>query len=232
MLSKVIVLVILVLIGLLVVYLFHDSPFVKQMTDQGGKLEEKFKKHTKKKSVKIADRPVIFIKEPGTTSYQQIEMNHKVVSIGSGEKCDIVLDDETVEPLHVKVNKVFQGNDICYELINYSKNNPVEYLNQLDGVYEYLGYKKGIVLDANEAFYIGETKMIIKCPPKHHFAEKTERDMSFESVKLAEKEALQSTVSTQEEKHKANSITVLPTRTYSKKKSIRVVTDAELDMKA
>lgn len=176
MLSKLMALAIVILIVILVGYLMRDSALFTSIRGAKEKVAGKVKEGPMiSPRVKITDSPVLFVKGPKDHSYQEQQMFKQKITFGSDKKNDIFLIDETVEKVHATLEKVIEDNQMYFELVNLSKKNPIEILNQEKGCYEYLGYKKGVVLEGNEVFYIGETKIIAKCPAKGHDMSKTER---------------------------------------------------------
>ena len=169
---------IVILIVMLSCYLVHDSEMLKTLT--GGAKEKIGKaKITTIKSprheFRIANGPVVRVKGPGDVSYTPFELANDVVKIGRSSRNDISLDDDTVENTHIRIEKKMKGNNVYYELINLSKRNPAEILNQETSDFEYLGYRKGIILGDSEVFYVGNTKFIFKMPMSHHRVSKTDR---------------------------------------------------------
>ena len=176
MFNSFIVIGIVVLIGILCWYLLHDMPAIKQTLKTSREVAGKINKATRGPApIKIANGPVLKVKEPGDHSYNTVELTKDVVRIGSSGRCDLVLEDDAVEKLHARIEKKMKGNKVYYELINLSKRNPAEILNQDSQEYEYLGNRKGVVLGDSEAFYVGNTKIIFKRPVRNHVPTKTDR---------------------------------------------------------
>ena len=176
MLSKLMALAIVILIVILVGYLMRDSALWSELHRAKEKVADKVKAAPMvPQRVRITDSPVLFVKGPSDLSYHEQQMYKKKITFGSDAKNEIVLVDDTAEKVHATLEKVIKENAIYYELVNLSKRNPIEFLNQAKGAYEYLGYKKGVILEGNEVFYIGETKIIAKCPAMGHDMSKTER---------------------------------------------------------
>lgn len=175
MLGKLIVVIVVLFLIALSVYLIHDSLPVGRILSARSGLRKKVQDAKDGLGVKNTNAPVICIKPRGEQEYQNYIMTKKEVKIGRSSGSDIVLEDETVEGTHAVVRKIFKDDKVYYELVNLSRRNPVEYFNQKKGDYIYLGYKKGVVLGTNEVFYLGETKVIIKCPVQKHEITKTER---------------------------------------------------------
>ena len=176
MFNSIIVIGIVVLIGVLSWYLLHDVPAVKQFFKTSKSMADKINKAAKgPAAIKIANGPVLKVKEPGERSYNTVELTKDVVRIGSSKRCDLVLEDDAVENLHAKIEKKMKGNKVYYEFINLSKRNPAEVLNQDSQEYEYLGNRKGVVLGDSEAFYVGNTKILFKTPVRNHVPSNTDR---------------------------------------------------------
>lgn len=182
MLSKFVVLGMVVLILILVAYLLHDSKLLKSV--KKNDLPDKVRKINQ---VKILNGPMIYYKCPGDREYHQIQMTNKIIKIGRSAKNDIILDDESVEEVQASIEKKIVDNKVYYEFVDLSKYNPVEYFNQAKHIYEYVGFKRGVILDANEAFYIGETKLIVKCPHKEHKTSSSMRYILDQNEKSYEK---------------------------------------------
>ena len=175
MLGKMIVVIVVLFLIALSAYLIHDSLPVRQMESLGSVFRRKVKDVRGSFDVMNTNAPVICVKPRGEMNYTKIPMTKKEMRIGRSSGCDIVLEDETVEGTHALVRKVIKENKVYYELVNLSRRNPAEYFNQKKSEYVYMGFKKGVVLDVNEIFYIGETKIIVNCPVQKHEITKTER---------------------------------------------------------
>lgn len=176
MFNTIIISLTVMLIVALCCYLVHDSAFAGLVVSSTRTVIKRAKKAGRpSKAVKIANGPVVMIKSPGDYVYSSVTLEKDSVKIGRSPKNDIVLDDATVESVHARIDKKMKGNKVYYEFINLSKRNPAENLNQKARDYEYLGYRRGKILDDSEVFYIGNTKIIFKTPVKNHMVSKTDR---------------------------------------------------------
>ncbi len=164
-----------VLIVILIVYLSHGSEAWKEMKYRKNQMLDSCNAIKGLRNVRIANGPVLCVKAPGQIEYSQIPIVNRMTKIGSSRSSDVVLPDEFVEPVHAMIKKVVHDNDSHYELINLSKYNPIQWFNQMTNDYEVIGYKRGIVLENQEAFYIGESKVLVKCPVAKHKPSRTER---------------------------------------------------------
>lgn len=163
------------LIVILVLYLSHGSEIWKEIKYKRNRLLDSCNAIKGFRNVRIANGPVMCVKSPGEIEYKQIPIMNRSTKIGSSRSSDVVLNDEFVEPVHAMIRKVVHENDSHYELINLSKYNPIQWFNQMTNDYEVVKYKRGVILDAQEAFYIGESKVLVKCPVAKHIPTNTER---------------------------------------------------------
>lgn len=163
MIGKFVVAAAVILVIAVMCYLFYDCGVFGNIKKGFGKLSER----VKGKNVELADGPVLQIRETPEAAYRKMEVNRRAFKIGSGAGNDLSLSDKTVEEFHAAIYKRLKGNQVYYELINYSKTNPVQYYNKFIKKYEYLGYRDGIDLGSREIFYVGNTKIVITEPVSH-----------------------------------------------------------------
>lgn len=173
--GKFIVLGVIILILILVVYLMHDSELGKRMSKKARSAGKKVKEVKNKPSVEMVNAPKIYYKYNGERKYHEVEMSEKMFDIGQGSKRKLTLNDRKVEERHAEIVKRVKGGRVYYEFINYAKINPSEYYSKSEDRYYYLGYREGIELDVREAFYLGDTKIIIDNPMNNHIVGPTER---------------------------------------------------------
>ena len=134
----------IILIGLLVAYLYHDS-----IKDLIGKARNKrpvikLKNPFDNSPEELQNAPELYIKLPGWKKYQIYKMEKTPIVIGSRRGVDLpIYDDKKVQPRHAKIRKVTNGNHTYYELINLAKINPTQYRNKLtkNKDYEEMCYK-------------------------------------------------------------------------------------------
>lgn len=174
MTGKMIVFSVIVLIVMLAIYLFYDSGLMKGLKKSQKTIDDTLNRVREKKEVELVNGPILHIRNEGEKRYHTVPVNNKVFKIGRGEKNNLILDSKKVEGKHAIIYKKLKDDYVYYELVNYSKINPVEYLNKQKNKYEYLGYKDGVELDAHEVFYIGDTKTIITIPAATHTPSDTE----------------------------------------------------------
>lgn len=164
-----------VLIVILVLYLSHGSDIWQDMTYKKNMLLDSCVLFNQFRNVRIVNGPVLCVKCPGEMEYRKVPVVNRTIKIGSSKSSDLVLRDEFVEPIHAVIKKVVRDNDCHYELINMSKYNPVQWFNQTTNDYETIHYRHGVILDSQEVFYVGESKVIVKCPITNHKPSNTER---------------------------------------------------------
>ncbi|GFI51213.1 hypothetical protein IMSAGC020_02423 [Lachnospiraceae bacterium] len=168
MIGKFIVFGVVSLMVVLTVWLLHDSDFVKYIIEYKGKIISVTKGKKEEKEVEISNGPVLWVRFEGQKNYYKAKVDKKEFRIGRGKKNNLSISSKTVEEKHAIIYKRQKGSSVFYELVNYAKSNPVEYYNKQKQVYEYLGYKDGVKLDAREAFYIGNNKIIVSIPVITH----------------------------------------------------------------
>lgn len=175
MLGKLIIALIVMMILLLVVYLCYGNELVQSIGEVKRSGGQKWKELKGKKPIAVVNGPRISIRRGAEKKYQTYVVENNVFTIGSAENSDLVLDSKTIEKRHAVIYKRIRHEDVFYELINYSKINPVEYYNKITDKYEFLGYKDGVELEAHEVFYIGDVKMVVVLPQIVHVPTDTER---------------------------------------------------------
>lgn len=175
MIGTIIIIIVVLFLFVIVAYLIHDSLPIGKVKDMKSDIHKKVEGMKHYEGAKLANAPVIYVKVNGNGDYTQYQMTKEKMAIGRSEQNDIVLEDETVEAKHAVVRRVMKDNKMFYEMINLSRRNPIQYLNKMLRDYDCLGYKKGITLENDEVFYLGETKIVIKCPMQGHEITKTER---------------------------------------------------------
>lgn len=198
MLGRLIVIIVVLFLVALSAYLIHDSLAQREKEGRASGLRKWIKDARNNLSVKNTNAPVICVKLHGDMNYKQYPMNKKEMRIGRSSGCDIVLEDETVEGNHAVVRKVIRDNKVYYELVNLARLNPAQYFNRKKSDYDYMGYKKGVVLGTDEVFYFGETKIIIKCPVQGHELTRTERMLIGGKQRQSEEAVLDERYSPQE----------------------------------
>lgn len=174
------------LIVILMVYLMYDSGLIKGLKRSGKSAADRMGQIRDRKEVKVANGPVLQVKNPDGHGYCKVEVTRKEFKIGRGKNNDLILNDKTVEERHAVIVKKMRGELVFYELINYAKTNPVEYYNKQKNAYEYLRYKDGVELDAREAFYIGNTKIVVTIPVAAHIPSDTEYMQRTEGTDTSE----------------------------------------------
>lgn len=191
--GNVIVLLIVVLMVAMLMYLFkiNIADFAEKLTNP---VKNKSKEMRAKNVVKISG-PLIKYREESKSKYDSTVMDTKVFKIGRGEKNDLVFDSLLVENEHAVIYKRQKENRVYYELVSLAKTNPVEYYNKQKDTYEFLRYKEGVELDARDAFFIGDMKLIITTPINTHQptrsdyidnAEKKKKEQTPPKAKLKE----------------------------------------------
>lgn len=174
MAGKLIILLVFFLIVALVIFLFHDSDFFESIKAFKEGAIRKIKEMRELKEVELTNEPILMIRESKDKEYYQVNVHKNEFSIGRGRKNSLVLKSKKIEEKHAIIYKRLKNNYVYYELINFSKNNPIEYFNKQKFKYEYLGYKDGVKLDDHEVFYLGDIKMRIVIPLLIHEPSKTE----------------------------------------------------------
>lgn len=164
-----------ILVVTVIAYLTHGSEVWKDIKSRKSRIVDSCVPLKNLQNVKIANGPVLCVKCPGETEYRQVKILNRTTRIGSSKSSEVVLCDEFVEPIHAIIKKEVRNNKARYEFINMSKYNPIQWFNQKKNDYEDVGYRRGVVLDSQEIFYIGESKVIVKCPVVIHTPSKTER---------------------------------------------------------
>lgn len=184
--GKIIVFCVIVLILILVAYLFHDSEMMSEMKQSGKAVVKKVENAKEGRDIEITNGPIIQIKNPGEKGYHSVTVTKKEFKIGRNKNCDLTLDFKAVEDKHAIIIKRLKGDRVFFEFINYAKINPSEFFNKQKNKYEYLGYKDGVELEAREAFYVGDTKILITIPQSSHIPTDTERIENFGVAKRVE----------------------------------------------
>ena len=226
MTGKLIVAGVVILIIILLVYLFHDSGFVKTAGKNLQAVGEKV--HAEKREVEITDEPLLKVKENSGKKYQ-VKDRKKVFYIGYGSKNDLILDDAKVEEVHAKLEKKLKNEHVYFCLTNLSKTNPTEILNKAKDKYEYLGYKESIELDDKNAIYVGDTKILIMLK-YNHIPGQTERIVSgkAEEAKTVRKTAKKTAKKTETPAGSRGKYSNVQPE-YERSESVRIVTRDELE---
>lgn len=172
--GKLIIVAVFFLIVVLVIFLFHDSDFFESVKAFKERAVRKIKEVKELKEVELANEPILLIRESEDQEYYYVEVHKNKFSIGRGRKNSLVLESKKIEEKHAIIYKRLKNNYVYYELINFSRNNPIEYFNKQKVKYEYLGYKDGVKLDNHEVFYLGDIKMQVVIPLLTHEPSKTE----------------------------------------------------------
>lgn len=180
MYGKIIISLIVILIMILVVYLFGTKGTMKKLKKIAGKGRKVICRQTE---LRVTGGPVLYVRPNGKKTYQKIQIREKEFSIGRLQNNKLVLDSPEVEKKHAVIRKVVKGDHVYFEFVNFARTNPTEYYNKRRDGYDILRYKEGVELDAREAFYLGDVKMIISIPSLCHHPTQTER------VKVKNKEA-------------------------------------------
>ena len=168
MIGKFIVFGVVSLMVVLAVCLFNVSDFVNYTIGCKDKIIGMIKRIKEEKEVEISNGPILKVRFEGEKNYHETRVDKKEFKIGRGRRNNLSIDSKTVEEKHAVIYKRQKGSSVYYELVNYAKNNPVEYFNKRKQAYEYLGYKDGVKLDSREAFYIGDNKIIVSIPVITH----------------------------------------------------------------
>lgn len=174
--GKLVVFGVIILIVLVVLTVLQGSEFAGKVKKSVKKVWDKLGKLRRKTDIEITNAPTLQIKMPGSHKYQTVEVTKKKFKIGGGSEKDnhLLLNDAKVEIHHAAIEKKLKGDRVCYEFINYAKTNPSEYYNKRKKRYEYLGYNDRVELDPREAFYVGDTKIIVTLPVLNHLPTETE----------------------------------------------------------
>ena len=179
----------IILIGLLVAYLYHDS--IKDLIGKARNKRpvKKLKNPFDNSPEELQNAPMLYIKLPGWKYKQKKKMEKTPIVIGSRRGVDLpIYDDKKVQPRHAQIRKVTTGARTYYELINLAKINPTQYRNKLtkNKDYEEMCYKDRQELGQDENFYVGDTKIHIKTPigpHKHSDTESMEIDTENQKAK-------------------------------------------------
>lgn len=163
--------IVVLMVLILGLYLVLDS----NLAESTVVFFKKLKKMCSRRQVELANAPVLSIREERSGKYYNVTVDRKVFRIGSGKKNDLVIPSSTVEEKHAVIYKQQKKDRVYYELVNYARSNPVEHYIKAKDCYGYLRYKAGVELEDDEAFYIGETKVIFSIPKIVHRASRTER---------------------------------------------------------
>lgn len=174
MIGKLIIFMVVALMVVLMFCLLRGSELTAYIRGCRDKFIEAMQRKKEEREVKILNGPVLRIRFEGRKRYCEVKVESKEFWIGRGRKSALPISSKTVEKKHAVIYKRQKGNDVYYELVNYAKSNPVEYFNKQKQTYEYLGYKDGVKLDAREAFYVGENKIIVLVPVNAHLPTSTE----------------------------------------------------------
>lgn len=161
--EKAIILLVIILITILVIYLFHDTPVMKNMSDLNQNLKNKIFQ-VRKNDIEIANGPVIYHRTKPEKQYQSVIMRGQKFGIGRSFCNHLIAKSKTVEDRHALIRKRIKGDKVYYELINLGKVNPVRYLNHEEGEYQFLGYKDKVELSARDTFMIGDMTLQIIIP--------------------------------------------------------------------
>lgn len=172
--GKIVVLAVIVLIVVLVIYLMHDSGFIKDTKNPGEFIRDKIAQLKENREVEITNAPVLYVKNPGEQAYRKINVTKKKFIISSNKRSDLVLDSKKVEDRHAAIVKRIKGDRVFYEFINYAQTNPSEYYVKRKNAYYTLRKNAGVELDSREAFYVGDTKIIVVIPAAAHIPTDTE----------------------------------------------------------
>ena len=161
----------IILIGLLVAYLYHDS--IKDLIGKARNKRpvKKLKKPFDNSPEELQNAPTLYIKLPDWETYKHYTMKKTPITIGSGKGADVlIVDDKKVEPRHAKIQKVTNKGRPYYEFINLAKINPTEYRNKSsrNKDYEIMFFKDRQELGHDENFYVGDTKILIRTPVGTH----------------------------------------------------------------
>ncbi len=181
--GAIIVVGIIALVVIVVLYLFRDTGVFKKLNKVPEDMKKKVSREEKKESVRLVNGPTISYRRENEKKYHSVVMDKSVFKIGSNEKNDLVLSDETVEGFHAALYKQYRGSEIYYELINYGKENPTAYYDKKTQKYKYLSKKGGVALEGREAFYIGSVKFIVSIPVTYD-PSITERKLSEEDEEM------------------------------------------------
>lgn len=172
MYGKIIISLIVILIMILVVYLFGTKGTLKKLKEIVGKGRKVICHQTE---LQVTGGPVIYVRPKGVKNYQKIKIREKEFPIGRLQNNKLVLNSPEVEKKHAVIRKVVKGDHVYFEFVNYARTNPTEYYNKRKDGYDTLRYKEGVELDAREAFFVGDVKIIITIPGLCHRPTETER---------------------------------------------------------
>lgn len=154
MVGVIVVVVAIFLCVFMLIYLFGDE--VKKVIGKSPKNSEKKGKKVIPSIKPKVNETIIFLPQEN----REVKVDRTEFSIGRASYCNLVLpSDVKVELKHAIIHRRAEYGRIYYELVNYSKDFRVEYLNKVANRFEFLEYKEGVELGKHDVFYIGDIKL-------------------------------------------------------------------------
>ena len=176
-----------VFLGVVSAWMLSSTGIFRKISKTKKSVGKKMDEIKKGGDIEITDPPVILYKEPGTRKYHKVIMTRKDFRIGSSAKCDLVLDDAKVERFHAEIIKKIKGGRVAYYFVNHARVNPTDIYDCEDNEYNSLLPRESVELDEKDAFYIGDTKIVVKLHESRRCPTETERIMNKKKTHTPEK---------------------------------------------
>ena len=219
MLEKVLVVLAVIFIFAIAGWMLSSTGLFREIRKTRKSVGNKMKEVRAGTDIEITDPPIISYREPGKRTYIDVVMAKKAFKIGSSPKCDLVLKDAKVERLHAEIVKKIKGGRVAYFVVNHAKVNPVTIYDHEEDTYDSLFPRESIELDKADAFYMGDTKIIVRLEEKKHNPTGTERSLNKRKKSVSE------APETGKRGKKVNS-----TDKKKRNDSVRIVSRRELDI--